>query len=65
VSYRNTAIRANQAQPRPGRIEWPSIGSLIGYAVPPAPGIYNVYVTSPSLRLTYTRVLAFEATEVK
>jgi YVTN family beta-propeller protein len=33
--------------------------------VPPAPGIYNVYVTSPSLRLTYTRVLAFEATDVK
>ncbi len=25
-------------QPRAGRIEWPSIGSLIGYAVPPAPG---------------------------
>jgi YVTN family beta-propeller protein len=33
--------------------------------VPPAAGIYNVYVTSPSLRLTYTRVLAFEATDLK
>ena len=24
--------------PRAGRVEWPSIGSLIAYAVPPAPG---------------------------
>jgi hypothetical protein len=33
--------------------------------VPPAPGVYNLYVTCPSRRLTYTRVLAFEATDVK
>ncbi|MEX0714155.1 MAG: DUF1501 domain-containing protein, partial [Pirellulales bacterium] len=25
------------AQPRPGRFEWPSIGSMIAYAAPPAP----------------------------
>ena len=25
--------------PRPGRIEWPSIGSMIAYAVPPEPGV--------------------------
>jgi len=31
--------------------------------VPPAAGLYNVYLTSPSLRLPYTRVLAFEATD--
>jgi YVTN family beta-propeller protein len=30
---------------------------------PPAAGLYDVYVTSPSLQLPYTRVLAFEATE--
>jgi hypothetical protein len=30
---------ASIAQPRPGRIEWPSIGSLVAYAAPPAPGV--------------------------
>jgi hypothetical protein len=29
---------ATIALPRPGRFEWPSIGSLIGYAAPPDPG---------------------------
>src|SRR5262245_21286505 len=29
---------ASIVNPRPGRFEWPSIGSLIQYAVPPAPG---------------------------
>jgi hypothetical protein len=29
---------ASIVAPRPGRFEWPSIGSLISYAVPPAPG---------------------------
>src|SRR5262245_62251953 len=29
---------ASIAGPRPGRFAWPSIGSLIAYAVPPAPG---------------------------
>ena len=28
---------ASIAAPRPGRFEWPSIGSLLAYAVPPAP----------------------------
>jgi hypothetical protein len=32
---------------------------------PPAAGLYDVYVTSPSLQLPYTRVLAFEATDGK
>jgi hypothetical protein len=30
---------ASIAQPRAGRFEWPSIASLIAYAVPPAPGV--------------------------
>jgi hypothetical protein len=25
--------------PRPGRFEWPSLGSLLAYGVPPAPGV--------------------------
>ncbi len=29
---------ASITAPRPGRFEWPSIGALIAYAVPPAPG---------------------------
>jgi hypothetical protein len=30
---------ASIPNPRPGRFEWPSIGSLLAYAVPPAPGV--------------------------
>jgi len=30
---------ATIVNPRPGRIEWPSIGSLIAYAAPPEPGV--------------------------
>ena len=30
---------ASIAGPRPGRFEWPSIGSLVAYAVPQAPGV--------------------------
>jgi hypothetical protein len=30
---------ASIALPRPGRFEWPSLGSLIAYAVPPEPGV--------------------------
>jgi Protein of unknown function (DUF1501) len=30
---------ASITSPRPGRFEWPSIGSLLAYAVPPAPGV--------------------------
>jgi hypothetical protein len=30
---------ASIVAPRPGRFEWPSIGSLIAYAVPPGPGV--------------------------
>jgi Protein of unknown function (DUF1501) len=30
---------ASIASPRPGRFEWPSIGSLLAYAAPPAPGV--------------------------
>jgi len=30
---------ATIAQPRAGRFEWPSIGSLIAYAAPPEPGV--------------------------
>ena len=30
---------ASITAPRPGRFEWPSIGSLIAYAVPPGPGV--------------------------
>src|SRR5262249_22334889 len=30
---------ASIATPRQGRFEWPSIGSLLAYAVPPAPGV--------------------------
>jgi hypothetical protein len=30
---------ASIAAPRPGRFEWPSLGSLIAYAVPPAPDV--------------------------
>lgn len=30
---------ASIVNPRPGRFEWPSIGSLIAYAAPPAPGV--------------------------
>jgi hypothetical protein len=29
---------ASIVNPRPGRIEWPSIGSLLAYALPPGPG---------------------------
>jgi hypothetical protein len=31
--------------------------------VPPAPGVYDVYVTSASLRLTFTRAMTFEVVE--
>jgi hypothetical protein len=30
---------ASIVNPRPGRIEWPSIGSMIAYAAPPDPGV--------------------------
>src|SRR6516164_3860238 len=30
---------ASIVQPRPGRIAWPSIGSLVAYAAPPDPGV--------------------------
>jgi hypothetical protein len=30
---------ASIANPRPGRFEWPSIGSLLAHAVPPGPGV--------------------------
>lgn len=30
---------ASIGAPRPGRFEWPSLGSLIAYAVPPRPGV--------------------------
>jgi hypothetical protein len=30
---------ASISQPRAGRIEWPSLGSLIAYAAPPEPGV--------------------------
>jgi uncharacterized protein (DUF1501 family) len=30
---------ASIVNPRPGRFEWPSIGALLAYAVPPAPGV--------------------------
>jgi len=30
---------ASIINPRPNRFEWPSIGSLLAYAVPPAPGV--------------------------
>jgi hypothetical protein len=30
---------ATITSPRPGRVEWPSIGALLAYAAPPAPGV--------------------------
>src|SRR4029077_12642330 len=30
---------ASISPPRPGRFEWPSVGSLLAYAVPPDPGV--------------------------
>ena len=30
---------ASITNPRPGRFEWPSLGAMIAYAVPPAPGV--------------------------
>lgn len=38
--------------PRPGRITWPSIGSMIAYAAPPAPGVgWPACVEIPRLNL--------------
>jgi hypothetical protein len=46
-------------------VEHASDGIYTFTIVPPAPGVYDVYVTCASLRLAFTRLLAFEAAESK